>query len=122
VLEARRSPVQLWSPRLRRGVRRPRSARGTGPRDGQGAPDDAVRPDGEARTRPAHERRLAARPAGGRRGCGGADPTGRAGARGRDRLGRDAARRRSGDHREPPEFRLAELGDLGGAIGASLLE
>ena len=24
--------------------------------------------------------------------------------------------------REPPEFRLAELGDLGGAIGASLLE
>ena len=24
--------------------------------------------------------------------------------------------------REPPEYRLAELGDLGGAIGASLLE
>ena len=68
----------------------------------EGAPDGAVRADGEARARPAHERRLAARAAGGRRGRRGADPARRPGARGRDRLGGDAARRRGGRHRRRP--------------------
>jgi glucokinase len=45
-----------------------------------------------------------------------------------ERLGSDWLSRieaAAGEHtffREPPVFRLAELGDLGGAIGASLLE
>ena len=72
LLEARRPPLQLWPRGLRRGIRRPLGARGASPRARQGAPDGAVRADGEARARPAHERRLAARAAGRRRARGGA--------------------------------------------------
>ena len=73
LLEARRPPLQLRPRGLRRGLRRPLGARGAGPRARQGASDGAVRADGEARPRPAHERRLAARAAGRRRGRRGAD-------------------------------------------------
>ena len=83
LLEARRAPLQLRARRLRRGVRRTRRARGARPRAREGASDDPVRADGEARPRPAHERRLAARAPGGGRGRRGADPARRPGARGR---------------------------------------
>ena len=50
-------------------------------------PDHPLRADGEARSRPAHERGLAARAAGGRRGRRGAHPAG-----GRRRSGSESAR------------------------------
>ena len=77
VLEARRPPLQLRARGLRRGIRGARCARGPRTRAREGSADGAVRADGEARPRPAHERRLAAGAAGGRRGRGGADPRGR---------------------------------------------
>ena len=49
LLEARRPPLQLRARGLRRGLRRPVGARGARPRARQGAPDGAVRADGEAR-------------------------------------------------------------------------
>ena len=137
--------VQLRPSRLRRGLRRPRRARGGAPARAR-ARRSSSRSSASAGAR-TRQRRLAPRARGGRRGRACAARRGGSGAwRGDqlavtlldveavvvggglgERLGSawlsriEEAARPHTFFRNPPEYRLAALGDLGGAIGASLL-
>ena len=150
VVKMRRRPVPLRAQGLHGGVRRARRDGGKGARGDGGRPqDEAVRACREARQGPAHERDLGAGPAitsdelaeklieralealgaaigsavnlidpeaivfGGGMGL-------RLGPRYGTELGKEIGKHLFVDD-NPPDFVIASLGDLGGAIGASLL-
>ena len=143
-----RAPVSLRAPRVHGGLRGPRRDGGARAARGRARQaHDAVRHHGGEGTRPAHERHLGAgaaqgRPArdppdgprgpGARHGRGlGAQRARRRGGRDRGRAGRaaraDVPRAHHGRDHDPPLLARSagragrRAGDLGGAIGASLL-